>query len=256
MMNILITGGNGYIAKNLYKGLNNKYNVTTITRNDFNLLDRYATDLFFSDKHFDVVIHTAISGGSRLKKDTEDVLDENLIMYYNLLANKSKFNKFISFGSGAEITSQQDPYGLSKHVINYSMQNKDNFHNIRIFAVFDENELNTRFIKSNILRYLNNQPIEIHQDKLMDFFYMEDLITLIEYCINSNNLPKEIDCSYKNTYSLKDISDIINTLSDYKVPIKIFNEVEGVKYTGNFTDLNIDYIGLEQGIKNVYNKLK
>jgi hypothetical protein len=27
-------------------------------------------------------------------------------------------------------------------------------------------------------------------------------------------------------------------------------------YSGTFTDLGIDYIGLEQGIKEVYNKLK
>jgi nucleoside-diphosphate-sugar epimerase len=149
-MNILITGGNGYIAKNLYEGLKDKHNITRISRDDFDLTDRVLTDKFFEEKYFDVVIHTAISGGSRLRKDTEDVLDENLIMYYNLLANESKFKKFISIGSGAEIFSQEEPYGLSKHVINYSMKNKPNFHNVRIFAVFDENELETRFIKTNI----------------------------------------------------------------------------------------------------------
>lgn len=255
-MNILITGGNGYIAKNLKEGLQSKHNITSISRDDFDLTDRIATDKFFKNKHFDVVLHTAIAGGSRLRKDTEDVVDQNLIMYYNLLANESKYSKFINIGSGAEIFAKDEPYGLSKHVINYSMKNKTNFHNVRIFAVFDENELDTRFIKSSILKYLNNQPIEIHQNKLMDFFYMKDLITLMEYCISVENLPKEIDCSYKSIYSLKDISKIINTLDENKVPVNIVNKKEGVGYVGTFTPLGIEYIGLEQGIKNVYEKLK
>lgn len=255
-MNILITGGNGYIAKNLYEGLKDKHTITTISRVDFDLTNRQATDNFFQDKYFDVVLHTAIAGGSRLRKDTEDVLDENLIMYYNLLANESKFKKFISIGSGAEIFAQQDPYGLSKHVINYSMKNKTNFYNIRIFAVFDENELESRFIKSSILKYLKNKPIEIHQDKLMDFFYMKDLIKLIEYCISAEELPKEINCSYRNIYHLKDIAKIINRMDEYKVPINIVNKKIGVGYVGNFTNLEIEYIGLEQGIENVFNELK
>lgn len=255
-MNILITGGNGYIAKNLYEGLKDKYNVTTISRDDFDLTDRNLTDKFFEGKYFDVVLHTAIAGGSRLRKDTEDVLDQNLIMYYNLLANESKYKKFISIGSGAELFAQQEPYGLSKHVINYSMRNKTNFHNVRIFAVFDENELDSRFIKSSILKYLNDQPIEIHQDKLMDFFYMKDLIKLIDYCISAEDLPKEINCSYRNIYHLKDIAKIINTMEENKVPIKVLNKKMGVGYVGNFTNLMIDYIGIEQGIENVFNELK
>jgi hypothetical protein len=177
-------------------------------------------------------------------------------MYYNLLANESKFKKFISIGSGAEIFAQEEPYGLSKHVINYSMKNKTNFHNVRIFAVFDENELETRFIKSSILKYLNNQSIEIHQDKLMDFFYMKDLITLMEYCISADDLPKEINCSYRNIYHLKDIANIINKMDEHSVPIRVVNKKIGTSYIGNFTNLGIEYVGIEQGIENVFNKLK
>lgn len=255
-MNILITGGNGYIAKNLYEGLKDKHNVTRISRDDFDLTDRNLTDAFFKNKYFDVVLHTAIAGGSRLRKDTEDVLDQNLIMYYNLLANESKYKKFISIGSGAELFAQQEPYGLSKHVINYSIKNKTNFHNLRIFAVFDENELDSRFIKASILKYINNEPIEIHQNKLMDFFYMKDLITLMEYCIGAENLPKEVNCSYRSIYYLKDIADIINKLDEHTVDINVINKKNGLDYVGNFTNLGIEYIGLEQGIKNVYSKLK
>ena len=253
-MNILITGGNGYIAKSLTKNLK-EYNITTITRQDFNLANREATNKWFKEKYFDVVIHTAAKGGSRLKQEGGDDFYQNLQMFYNLYYNQHCFRKLISFGSGAELGQPTDPYGLSKKIINEFLKPEINFYNLRIFAVFDENELNTRFIKSNIKRYINKEEIIIHQDKLMDFFYMEDLIKLVKHYIEENHLPKVAECSYAKKYSLLDIANIINNLSDYKVPIKQLDSTTGQSYIGK-TYTNLPYVGLKQGIKTVYNKLK
>ena len=140
-------------------------------------------------------------------------------MYYNLLRNQKHYNKFINFGSGAELLMKDTPYGLSKHIIRESIKLKPNYYNLRIFGVFDENELNTRFIKANIKRYINKQPIEIYQNKFMDFFYMKDLVSLVKFYIFNNNLKKEINCTYSETLTLLDIANYINTLSDYKVEI-------------------------------------
>jgi len=254
-MKILITGGNGYIAKSLHSVLKDKYNVTFITRQDFDLTDSFETLKYFSNKYFDVVIHCAVSGGSRLKQETWSDMDSNLKMYYNLLNCKDKFNKLIHFGSGAETNSPESPYGLSKRVIAKSMLEQDNFHNIKIFGVFDENELDTRFIKGNIKRYINKEPILIHQDKHMDFFYMKDLISLVDYYINNDNLPKQIDCSYVGLYKLSKIADMINNLDDYKVDVIIENKGMTLSYYG-VANVLIDFIGLKEGIKEVYNKLK
>ena len=256
-MKILITGGNGYIAKSIYNVLKDKYDITSITRKDFDLTDSFETLKYFSDKYFDVVIHCAVSGGSRLKPDNWDVLDDNLKMYYNLLNCKNKFTKLIHFGSGAELIAQNTPYGLSKHIIRQSILEKDNFYNIRIFGVFDENELDTRFIKGNIKKYLNNQSITIHQDKFMDFFYMKDLVSLVEYYILNENLPSEVNCSYSEKYTLSNIANIINSLGNYRVNVDY--NTEGMTEDYNFKDTNplpnIPFIGLENGIKQVYNKL-
>ena len=251
-MNILITGGNGYIAKSLFKRLNN---VTSITRKDFDLTDRNATNKWFNKKHFDIVIHTAVKGGSRLKKDEGSICYQNLQMFYNLLNNKHCFGKLIHFGSGAELGIPIDPYGLSKNIINKIINTEPNFYNIRIFGVFDENELDTRFIKTNIKKYINKEEIIIHQDKQMDFFYMKDLIKLVKYYIKEPHLPKVAECSYVKKYSLLDLANIINSLSDYKVPIKQLDSTIGSTYIGK-TYTNLPYIGLKLGIKETYNKLK
>jgi len=255
-LKILITGTKGYVGKSLYNALKDKYEVATITRDECDLTNPNDVDSYFLDAWFDIIIHCAVKGGSRLQQDNWNTMDDNLSMYYNLLRNQSHFKKFIHFGSGAEIYSKDSPYGLSKHVINQSIFDRDNFYNLRIFGVFDENELNTRFIKGNIQRYINKEPITIHQNKEMDFFYMKDLVVLVEYYILNNNLPKEINCNYNNSIDLYSIATIINNLDEYKVDIKLENQEQGNSYTGTYNNIRIEFIGLNQGIKEVYNKLK
>jgi|TARA_R110000772_G_scaffold233248_1_gene344828 GDP-L-fucose synthase len=252
-MNILITGGNGYIAKSILKNLDNSI---SITRKDFNLTDRHATNTWFKNKYFDVIIHTAIVGGNRLKIDTGDIFYQNIQMFYNLLNNKHCFGKLINFGSGAENGLPNNPYGLSKNIISRIIDSEPHFYNIRIYGVFDENELDTRFIKSNIIRYINKEPLKIHQNKIMDFFYMKDLVTLVKYYISETYLPKNVDCSYNYNHSLHDIAYMINNLSDYKVDREFTGGVLGHdKYAGEYNPIIKNYIGLEQGIKNTYKKI-
>jgi len=256
-MKILITGGNGYIGKSLYNSLKDKYDVTSISRKDFDLTDSFETLKYFSNRYFDVVIHCAVVGGSRLKTDSYKDMDINLIMYYNLLQHKSHFNKLIHFSSGAEISNPDTPYGLSKKVISNSISEIDNFYNIRIYGVFDENELDTRFIKTCIKKYINKEYMLV-QNKKMSFFYMKDLITLVDYYIRSspNVLLKDINCAYIDSISLLDIANIINELEDYKIPIFVDTQV-GKDYESNCNvPYNLKYIGLKQGIIETYNKLK
>jgi len=254
-MKILITGANGYIGKSLYNALKDKYNVDIITRNECDLTDSLEVDSYFLNKWFDVIIHCATSGAVSPRKIDWGIMDSNLKIYYNLLKNKNHFNKLINLGSGAEIYIPDTPYGLSKKVISNSILNKDNFYNLRIFGVFDENELDTRFIKGSIKRYINNEDMIIHQDKIMDFIYMFDLIKIIEYYIN-NEGPKEINCNYNHAMSLCDIAKTINNLDKHKVDVKIENKEQADSYIGVFDNLGINFIGLEQGIKKIYNKLR
>lgn len=255
-MKILITGGNGYIGRSLHNAFKDQYNITSITRQHLDLTDGEATIQWFKDKHFDVVIHCAVNGGSRLKGDTFADMDRNLCMYYNLLQCQSHYDKFIQFGSGAELLQRDTPYGLSKHVIQQSILEKNGFYNIRIYGVFDENELDTRFIKANILRYLKKDPMMV-QDKKMTFFYMKDLIMLVKHYIDTDTtkLIKECDCAYVAEYSLLEIANIINELGDYKVPIYINSEPQQDYLSTYNAPYGLNYIGLKQGIKTVYDNI-
>lgn len=258
-LKILITGGNGYIAKSLHSYLYPEHDITLVSRTDFNMTRREEVQHYFKDKYFDVVIHTAVKGGSRLNPlEGPDVVLANLLMYDNLMRCRDKFNKLIHFGSGAE-EAADGPYGFSKHIINQLIKLDPKSVNIKIYAVFDENELNTRFIKGNIFRYINQENIVIHQDKQMDFFYMKDLVSMIKWLINyrEEEFPvQEINCSYLEKHTLSQIAEIINSLDDYKVEIQLEDVIEGESYCGIHPVMPFNLIGLEQGIKEVYNLLK
>ena len=257
-MRILITGANGYIGKSLYNTLKDKHEVSGINRQIVDLLDSAAVKSYFNKAdYFDVIIHCAVEGASNPRSEDWDIMDNNLRMYYNLLQNRKCYNRLIHFGSGAETYLPSTPYGYSKKVIAKSILNQDNFYNIKIFGVFDENELDTRFIKANIKRYLNKEPMHINEVKFMDFFYMEDLISVVKYYIGEKQPPKEFDCVYSETsYTLFGLACLINKLDDYEVEI-VYGEKIGDDYVSKYrSQLPYGFIGLEQGIKNVYNKLK
>lgn len=252
-MKVLITGGGGYIGQSLTQALQHEHTVISTTRKDFTLTDCKSTETYLTANKFDVVIHCAVQGGNRLKTDTWRDMDNNLLMYYNLLQHKHLFGRLIHFGSGAQ--ALETPYGLSKRIIANSISEVDGFYDLKVFAVFSERELDTRFIKSNIVNYINKQPIVIHQDKFMDFFYIDDLISLVRLYLQQNDLPKSVDCSYSSLYKLSDIANLINQLSDYRVDVVVNQKGLAAPYYGIANNLT-QFIGLEQGITNVYKKLK
>jgi GDP-L-fucose synthase len=272
-MKILITGANGFIGRNLAAALT-EYEVTKLTRQTVDLTNREAVDEYFKDKSFDVVLHCAMVGGRRYLNDGPDVLYKNLAMFYNLLEHQDKFGKIINFGSGAELDRSQqidplnqyykdcyplDYYGMAKNIIARLIKNEDKCFSIRLFNVFGADEESARFIRANIQRYIAKEPIIIHQNKVMDFFYIDDLITLIKFYLEKSYIPEEINAVYYEKYFLHEIADIINNLSDYKVNVTINEEGLSRTYVGKSTRLDLLKLplkGLEQGIKETYNKLK
>ena len=58
-MNILITGGNGFIATNIYKTIKEDHNVYLTNRQTLDVLDKNQVGKFFDDNKIDIVIHTA-----------------------------------------------------------------------------------------------------------------------------------------------------------------------------------------------------
>lgn len=274
-MNILITGGNGFVGRNIAKSLKNTHNIFTPSSKELDLTNSTQVDDYLRSKYFDLVIHCAVSGGRRNKLDSPYTTYNNLVMFFNLLKNKDRFNRLINFASGAEFDRRTeinstknslldsfpiDYYGLSKNIISRIIEGSPNinYHNFRIYGAFGEDETEDRFIKSNIIRYKNKESLVIHQDRFFDFIYIEDLVNIVKYYVEHPKLESStIDLAYQQKYKLSDIAKLINKLSAHKSEIIIEEPLNGLSYNGSNTGINttLDLIGLEEGIKRVYNAI-
>lgn len=267
-MNILVTGANGFIGSNIIKLLSNNVNFNFFkgTRSSLDLFSADNIKKYIDKNKIDSIIHCAIEGGSRLKKDDANIFYSNILIFENLYHCRNLLHKLINLASGAEFDREKDIdlineediferipkdyYGLSKNIIAKKALTASNFYNLRIFGCFNENELDSRFIKTCILKSKRNETIAIHEDKIMDFFYMQDLISIIKYFLLVNPVYQDINLSYKNKHKLSEIAQKIITQNNSKSHIVIQNQ-NGLNYNGNFkkiSSLPICLEGLEKGL--------
>ena len=280
---ILITGGRGYIARNLKPLFEvTGYEVLAPSRIELDLLNFGMLDEFLKKNKVDAIIHTAVRGGRRAKMDTfEDVLVPNLKMYEHLIdANWFNHIPMFVFGSGAEFDRRDriieceeevmfrswpiDPYGMSKNIISRrALADSKDIFVLRLFGCFNWDEDPSRFIKASILNLKRGLPIEVHQNKKMDYFYLDDIFTVIDYILkNPTTVPRNLNLVYPEKVSLLDIASLIHKHMNRFKPIKLNKLGEGYDYTGNgyFLDRmrnvgNLQLLGLEEGIRRTVLKL-
>ena len=283
-MNVLVTGANGFIGSSIINSLSNSSDFTFFkgTRESIDLYSHESVKRYVEENEINSVIHCAIEGGRRNITDSADVFYRNLLMFEKLISQRVKFDRFINFSSGVEydskssiISSSTDSigtnvptgyYALSKYIISQRILNKQNplFVNLRIFGCFGITEREDRFIKTNINNYIQCNPIIIHQDRYMDYIYINDIINIVKfYLTKSVELYtiklRDVNLTYVFKLKLSDIATMINNLDERKVEIIIQNQNLEKSYTGK-SDLclynnQIEFTGLEGGIRDCYNKL-
>lgn len=77
---------------------------------------------------------------------------------------------------------------------------------------------------------------------------MKDLVSLVKFYIQEQSPPKTTNCSYKQKYTLTNIADIINSLGEHQVPVKIEVPNKLEFYCGDSNLPPINTVGLEEGI--------
>lgn len=264
-MRILITGGNGNIAKIIKNKLSYLYDITNLGRTELNILSYEDVKSYLETNEFDILIHTAIIGGRRTKDDPEDTVEKNVEMFDNLMKFSDKFKMIINFDSAAIYdrstdilnrfenqlkTIPEDKYGKSKYLIYKKSLEYKNVYNLRLFNIFHANEEKDRFIKACFIARNENTILTINENKYFDFFYELDFIKVIKYYIqNYPNLEKTVNLCYEKKYKLSEIAKLIIN-NHYN--IKIINQTSVNNYTGNNNLLkkyNIELLGLEESLE-------
>ena len=265
-MNILITGGNGFLGCNLVKKLvKYNHNVYVLSRSNTNLID-ILSDIkfdFCENKDFilykkdihefqpDVVLHFGWSGGNNYN-DVNDLSQfYNNVQYsielINILKDLKNKTKFIGIGSFAEYGSQtkiisevtnETPlnlYGLSKLTFKQYSEMLCKQFNIdwawlRPCYVYGPGDVSTRLIPTLITKFLKNSPINLDScNTVIDYIYINDFIDFVYEIVVSKCTGVFNVCS-GNEYNLKDviykIRELTNSYSD--INFDVINEKENV----------------------------
>lgn len=261
-MKILLTGSTGFIGKNILNLLKEKYEILAPSRQELNLLDAQVVFEYLKINQPELILHTAAVGSNGKNKIQHDILKNNLIIFYNLLAAKDYFERIIIFGSGAEYDKRQnlhmvrednfgkdipvDEYGLSKFTMAKLASNLDFVTHLRFFGVFGEHEdFQTRFISSSICKVLLDLPITINQNVYFDYLYIKDAVGIIDRFIE--NKPKEIfyNVGRGQRIDLLTIAKIILEVTGKNLPIKIVSETLNKEYTCSTDKLNKEFKDLK-----------
>lgn len=274
-MNILITGGNGFIAKSIYPILAQSHTVYAPNHTELDVLDIDKTKHFIKQHNIEVVIHSANIIGRHFKLLQPEDVYKSLLIFESIVCAAQSCKIFIHFGAGAEFGGITSPMiyrkekelsytvplecgGFAKYIATQrtiKLEQPLGF-NLRIAGCFGVYEKEDRFIKSNLDRICQHQPIIIHQNRYMDYIYVKDLAAIIKFIIqNPQDSPKDINCVYNTKYTLLDIAKIIIDIVGYEVPIVVQQPELGLDYTLDGTLLNnldIQLQGIKLGIKQVY----
>lgn len=187
-MRVCVLGANGFVGKNLIRDTD----WVGVTRQDLDLTDQCAVQQYFESNEYDVVIHCAVVGGSRLEKDGGDVLWKNLLMFENV-ARVFK-GKLLYFSSGAALRGNPptDPYGLSKWLIDRRIETIPDAYSLRIWGCYGPGELPTRF--SAVCK--REGHVVIDRDRYFDFIDVEDVRTIVGEYVRGERVDKEYNLVY------------------------------------------------------------
>ena len=249
-MKIFLTGGSGFIGKNLIEYFETKYQIFYPTHKELDLLDGVAVREYFSKNKFDVVIHSAVRPGHRNAKDPSGQLDHNLRMFFNIARNSEKFGKLIFLSSGAvyDVTKPlvkvkeddfdtfvpSDEHGFSKYIIAKSIEKMRNAVELRIFGIFGKYEdYAIRFISNAICKTLFDLPITIKQNRKLDYLYIDDLMPVIDYFIHSDSVYKAYNVTSDQSIELAILADKVKSISGKEISIVINNKMLGIEYSGD-----------------------
>ena len=273
---IFITGGNGFIGKNLVEQLKNNYRIYAPTRLQLDLLDDLSVKSFLKKHKFDVVIHTAIQiSNSRIERDEGLILKNNLKMFLNLYRCRGLFGKMFYFGSGAEYDKDsippkvkeeffdnfvpKDDYGLSKYICSQLTKNSSNIYDLRIFGCFGRYEdWRKRFISNAICKALYESEITIQQNVFFDYLYIDDLVRILRSLIDTDKLRYHAyNVCTGQTLDLSTIAKRIVSISKKPVAIKIKNPGLKKEYSGDNKRLlkeikNFSFTPIDTSIRDLF----
>ena len=255
MKRLLITGGSGFIGRNLREQLNGVYSIFAPSHAELDFLDEGQIHRFIKNNDIDVVIHAALWNPSReSRKYPSRMVYNDLRMYFNLARCSDDYEKMIYFGSGAECDGRiytprmsenyfdtqvpVDGYGFSKYIMAKYTEHKSNIYNLRFFGVFGKYEdWRRRFISNAICKAILDLPITINQNIFFDYMYVKDFVKITEWFIEKDAKENVYNICTGMTFDLMTLAKKVITVSQKDLDILVFHGGLKKEYSGDNSKL-------------------
>jgi len=275
MKKILVTGGSGFIGRNVAESyLQNKYELVAPKRSELDCSDDESVRHYFAHHSFDVVIHSAAKPGHRNAGDTTSLLLTNNRMIANLLHYRDKWGKLLNMGSGAIYDMRHyepkmkedyfgtyipaDEHGYNKYIFGKLLPTLDHVYDFRIFGIYGKYEdYAIRFISNAICKAIFDLPITLRQNRKFDYLYINDLMPILEHFIEHDPKEKAFNITPDNSIGLLDIAHIVKDISGKPIDISVAQEGMGMEYSGDNSLLRneipaLSFTPIERGVRELY----
>ena len=249
---LLITGGSGFVGKNLKELLADTYYITAPSSKQLNLMDTEKVRAYLRKNNFDYVIHAAADVITRnYTKDPTLVLYNNMRMFVNVARCNTLYKRMIYFGSGAEYDMinyrhkmkedyfdthvPKDYYGFSKYLSAKYIEATDNIIDLRLFGCFGPYERwQVRFISQSICKAIFDLDIEIGQNVKFDYLYVKDLAPIVESLLTKKRLKfHHYNICTGSSVDLRSIAETIKKVSGKNIKIKLVKNGMKKEYSGD-----------------------
>jgi nucleoside-diphosphate-sugar epimerase len=264
---ILLTGGSGFIGRNLLERLGAGHTVEAPSHRELDVSDSAQLDRVLEQRAFDLVIHSATPSG-------EHPLEPILRGFWNLARNGGRVGRILFFGSGAEYGKHRDlhevreeeigrvlppdEYGFGKLLCTELARNRRNIVNLRLFGVYGRYEKYLfKFISNTIVKVLLKEEILIRQDVVFDYLYVDDLTAIVERLLETDCPFSDLNVTPTRPIRLSEIVAILQRIAERPFPVKYENPGLNLEYTGSNERLlgllpGLQFTSYEEGIRELY----
>lgn len=246
MKNIMITGGSGFIGRNLTEQLAGSYQVFSPRHAELDLLNWRDVAAYIRKNKIQAIVHGAVhSPVNDMRAYFNDMQ-----MFINLEKISGDVEKILYFGSGAEYDKRRDirmikevqigeeipnsQYGFAKYTMNELAKNSHNIYNLRLFGVFGKYESwESRFISNICCKAIMDFPLTIRKDCHFDYLYVNDLSRIVSWFIENKPLFHDYNVCQGKEYLLSELANIVLQISGKRLPVILLSNEKNFDYSAD-----------------------